>query len=340
MSNVSTQKAIVLHGVKEPLVLTAMPIPSIGPDEALVRIKAAALNRRDWWIQQGQYAGLQFPIVLGSDGAGIVEQVGSDSHRHWEGRDVVINPSLRWGDKEAYQGTSFHILGLPQDGTFAEFVRVPIGNLHEKPIHLSFEEAAALPLGGLTAYRALFSRAALKSGEKVLVVGAGGGVATFALQWAVHAGATVYVTSSTSAKIGQAMALGAAGGVLYTDDDWSQQLNEQAGGFDVIVDSALGEGAAHHPDMANPGGRIVFFGGTAGNLPALNARKIFWKQLSLLGTTMGSPTDFAAMLAFVNRHGAVPVIDATYPIEEAEAALRQMDKSTQFGKIILTVSTT
>ena len=332
------QKAIVLHGVKEPLVLKEVPIPPIGQDEALVRIKAAAFNRRDWWIQQGQYAGLKFPIVLGSDGTGVVDQVGGEGHHHWIGREVVINPSLGWGDDEAYQGKSFHILGLPQDGTFAEFVRVPVANLHEKPAHLSFEEAAALPLGGLTAYRALLSRAGLKRSDQVLVVGAGGGVATFALQWAVHAGATVYVTSSTSSKIEQAMALGAAGGVLYTDEDWAQQLQEQTDGFDIIVDSALGEGAVHYPDLANPGGRIVFFGGTAGNIPALNARKLFWKQLSLLGTTMGSPADFAAMLAFVNQYRAVPVVHATYPLEEAEAALRQMDQSTQFGKIVLTVS--
>src|SRR5690606_41086561 len=226
----------------------------------------------------------------------------------------------------------------PQDGTFAEFVRVPVANLHPKPAHLSFEEAAALPLGGLTAYRALFSRAGLKSSDQVLVVGAGGGVATFALQWALHAGATVYVTSSSATKIEKAVALGAAGGALYTDKDWAQQLQEQAGGFDIIVDSALGEGVGHYPDLANPGGRIVFFGGTAGNIPALNARKLFWKQLSLLGTTMGSPADFAAMLAFVNQHRAVPVVHATYPLEEAETALRRMDRSVQFGKIVLTVT--
>ncbi|MFB2120467.1 zinc-binding dehydrogenase [Parapedobacter sp. 2B3] len=332
------QKAIVLHGAKEPLVLKEVPIPAIREDEALVRLKAAALNRRDWWIQQGQYAGLKFPIILGSDGAGVVEQVGSNGSTHWVGREVVINPSLGWGSSEAFQGKSFSILGLPEDGTFAEFVRVPVANLHEKPTHLSFEEAAALPLGGLTAYRALFQRAGLRGGEKVLVVGAGGGVATFALQWALHAGAKVYVTSSTPAKIGQAVALGAAGGVLYTDDGWPQQLQEQAGGFDIVVDSALGEGAAHYPDLANPGGRIVFFGGTAGNIPALNARKLFWKQLSLLGTTMGSQADFAAMLAFVDRHRAAPVIHATYPLEEAETALRQMDRSVQFGKIVLTVT--
>lgn len=333
----SNQKAVVLHGVNEPLILEKIPIPAIGEKEALVRIKAAAFNRRDWWIQQGKYAGLKFPIVLGSDGAGVVERVGGPSHSHWIGREVVINPSLEWGDDESFQGKSFHILGLPQDGTFAEFVRVPVANLHEKPVHLSFEAAAALPLGGLTAYRALFSRAGLKAGEKVLVVGAGGGVATFALQWAAHAGATVYVTSSMPSKVDKAVALGAKGGALYTDDNWAQQLQERVGGFDVIVDSALGEGVVHYPDLANPGGRIVFFGGTAGNIPALNARKIFWKQLSLLGTTMGSPTDFTAMLAFVNEHRVMPVVHTTYPLQEAETAVRQMDQSMQFGKIVLTV---
>src|SRR5690606_17502168 len=188
-----TQQAIVLHGVNDPLILAGVPVPTIDENEALVRIRAAALNRRDWWIQQGKYAGLKFPIILGSDGAGVVERVGSDAHAQWVGREVIINPSLSWGSDEGFQGKAFHILGLPEDGAFAEFVRVPVANLHEKPAHLSFEDAAALPLGGLTAYRALFSRAGMKAGDKVLVVGAGGGVATFALQWAVHAGATAYV---------------------------------------------------------------------------------------------------------------------------------------------------
>ncbi|SKB50075.1 NADPH:quinone reductase [Parapedobacter luteus] len=330
-----TMKAIVLDGIKKTLVWMEVPIPKLEKGEALVRTKAAAFNRRDWWIQQGQYAGLKFPIILGSDGAGIVEAVAGDAGQAWIGKEVIINPSIAWGDREAVQQKAFHILGLPQDGTFAQYVRVPVENLHEKPRHLTFEEAAALPLGGLTAYRALFRRAELKAGDKVLVVGVGGGVATFALQLAVHAGADAYVTSSKVSKIERAMALGAKGGVRYTDDGWSETLKEKVGGFDVIVDSALGDGFAHYLDLANPGGRIVFFGGTAGNIPELNGRQIFWKQLSLLGTTMGSPTDFRNMLEFVEHHQIKPVIDSVHPIQEAEEAIRKMTESSQFGKIVL-----
>lgn len=330
-------KAIVLHGVKEPLVLQEVPAPQLNDQEALVRIKAAAFNRRDWWIQQGQYAGLKFPIILGSDGAGIVEAVGADVNKMWIGKEVIINPSIAWGVHEAFQQKTSSILGLPQDGTFAEYVRVPIENLHDKPQHLSFEEAAALPLGGLTAYRSLFSRANLVAGEKVLIVGIGGGVASFALQWALHADAEVYVTSGSPMKIEQAIALGANGGALYTDENWAEQLREDAGEFDVIVDSALGDGFMHHLDLANPGGRIVFFGGTAGNIPPLNARKIFWKQLSILGSTMGSPRDFAQMLTFVNDHRLKPIIDSVYSLADAESAIRNMDDSSQFGKIVLSV---
>ncbi len=328
-------KAIVLNGVKEPLVLQDMPIPQLDSQEALIHIKAAAFNRRDWWIQQGQYAGLKFPIILGSDGAGIVEAVGADADHTWIGKEVIINPSIGWGAHEGFQQQTSSILGLPQDGTFAEYVRVPIENLHEKPPHLSVDEAAALPLGGLTAYRSLFSRANLVAGEKVLIVGIGGGVASFALQWAVHAGAEVYVTSGSPIKIEQAIALGAGGGALYTDENWSKQLREDAGGFDVIIDSALGDGFTHHLDLANSGGRIVFFGGTAGNIPPLNARKIFWKQLSILGSTMGSPRDFSHMLRFVNDYHIKPIVDSVYPLRDAEVAIRHMDDSSQFGKIVL-----
>lgn len=329
-------KAIVLEGAHQPLQYKDVRVPEISAGEALVKITAAAFNRRDWWIRQGQYAGLKFPIIPGSDGAGVVEAIDeSGSNQQWLGEHVVINPSLHWDHDAPAQPREFKILGLPDDGTFAEYVKVPIQNLYEKPAHLSFEEAGALPLGGLTAYRAVFTKGKLRQGEKVLIGGAGGGVATFALLWALNAGAEVYVTSGTPSKIGAAVKLGAKAGANYREESWTDQLKESAGGFDLIIDSALGDGFAQYTDLANPGGRIVFFGGTSGNIPPLEGRKIFWKQLSILGTTMGSADDFSAMLAFVNKHRIKPVIDSVYPIAAAETALQKMGDSAQFGKIVL-----
>lgn len=328
-------KALVLSNKGEPLLLKNEPVPSVGAGFALVRIKAAAFNRRDWWIQQGQYAGLRYPIILGSDGAGIVEQVADDECRAWVGKEVIINPALGWEEDSDFQPKVFSILGLPENGAFAEYVSVPVVNLYEKPTYLSFEEASALPLGGLTAYRAVFRKAELCAGESVLISGIGGGVATFALQWAVHAGAQVWVTSSSEVKLEMARSLGAMGGVNYREDSWADQLQAEAGGFDVIIDSALGDGFASFLDLANPGGRIVFFGGTAGNLPPLNGRKIFWKQLQIKGTTMGSAVDFRNMLAFAEKHRIKPVVDRVYPLERGEEALSLMASSSQFGKIVL-----
>src|SRR5690606_37114718 len=160
------------------LIIQSSDIPSLGSGEAMVQIKAAALNRRDWWIRQGQYAGLKFPVVPGSDASGIVIKVADAEHEHWMQQAVIINPALCWGKSENYQGSDFEILGLPRDGTLARYVKVPVENLYAKPEHLSFEEAAAVPLVGLTTFRALFSRAALKPGEKILITGIGGGAAT------------------------------------------------------------------------------------------------------------------------------------------------------------------
>lgn len=330
-------KAIVLDGINLPLTIKEVDTPELKADEALIRIKAAAINRRDYWIQKGQYAGLTFPITLGSDGAGVVEQVGSASEEDWIGQEVIINPSLDWGEDEDVTDENFTILGLPQDGTFSEYVKVPLANIYRMPTHLTFEEAAAFPLGGLTAWRALFSKGKIKTGDKLLIGGIGGGVATFVLKWALHAGIEVYVTSGTQTKIDSAVELGAKGGVLYSDNDWDKKLKKKVGdGFDVIIDSALGPGFAHYVNLANPGARIVFFGGTdSGNLPELDGRKIFWKQLSIIGTKMGSPSEFQAMLSFVEKHQVKPVVDSVWPMAHAEEAMRKLNVSSQLGKIVL-----
>ena len=329
-------RAVQLAAVNQLVVVeVADPLPSAG--EAVVRLRAAALNHRDLWIKLGQYAGLKFPCIPGSDGAGVVESVGPGVDAAWVGREVIINPSLEWGGAESAQGEAFSILGLPRDGTLAEKVAVPAANLAAKPEHLDWPAAAALPLSGLTAYRAVFSRAQLKPGERVLITGIGGGVALFALQFAVADGAAAFVTSSSEEKISRAAALGARGGIRYTQPGWAGNLAKTAGLFDVIVDSAGGEGFNDLLELAAPGGRLVFFGATRGNAPGLALRKIFWRQISLLGSTMGSPRDFGGLLDFVAGHRLKPVISEVFPLARAAEAFALMERGGQFGKIVVQI---
>ena len=331
----SIMKAIVLEAADQPLIWKDVEKPTLQAGEVLVQIKAAALNRRDWWITKGQYAGIKYPSILGSDGSGIVAEVGPDVDQSWIGKEVIINPGNNWGAHLEYQQKEFKILGLPDNGTFAEYVKTGAEYLYPKPAHLTWEQAAAIPLAGLTAYRALFTKGKAKQGDKVLIVGVGAGTGSFALQFAVAAGCQVFVTSGSGEKIDAAKKLGAAAGVNYKAQDWADQLKHLAGGFDVVIDSALGEGFAKLLDLCNPGARIVFFGGTAGNLPPLDGRKIFWKQLNILGTTMGTQEDFKAMLELINQHQIVPVVDEVFSMAQAEKAVRKMDNSAQFGKIVL-----
>lgn len=320
------------------LSIVEIPAPEPVAGEVRVRLKAAALNHRDVWIKLGQYAGLKFPSQPGSDGAGVVESVGAGVGAEWVGREVIINPAFGWGAREQAQAADFTILGLPRDGTLAEVVTVPAAQLSAKPAHLTWTEAAALPLSGLTAYRALFARAELQPGERVLISGVGGGVALFALQFAVAHGAQVYVTSGSDEKIAKAIRLGAAGGFNYTHPGWAKTAAHAGHAFDVIVDSAGGEGFESLVDLAAPGGRVVFFGATRGNPPVLPMRKVFWRQISLLGTTMGSPLDWTAMMNFVDRHRISPVVSDVFPLEKADEAFDLMERGGQFGKIVVTLA--
>ncbi len=328
-------QALTFTAVNEITVATAPePQPAVG--EAVVAIRAAALNHRDLWIKTGQYAGLKWPCQPGSDGAGVVVKVGDGVDAAWIGREVVINPSFDWGANEQAQGPNFTILGLPRDGTLAEKISVPVTQLTTKPAHLSWEEAAALPLAGLTAYRALFARAGLRGGERVLVTGIGSGVALFALQFAVAVGARVWVSSSSDEKIAKAVACGAQGGFNYTQAGWTA-VAKNAGLFDVIVESAGGESFADLIDLATPGGRIVFFGATRGNGPAIPMRKFFWRQISLLGTTMGSPANWRAMMEFVALHRVRPVVSEVFPLAKAVDAFALMERGGQCGKIVVRI---
>ncbi len=318
-------------------VLAEVPDPQPAAGEALVELRVAALNRRDVWIKLGQYAGLKFPCIPGSDGAGVVTAVGPGADPAWVGREVIINPSFDWGASEHAQGEKFSILGLPRPGTLAEKIVVPVKQLTPKPTHLSWEEAAALPLGGLTAYRAVFSRAQIMPNERVLVTGIGGGVALFALQFANAHRAAVWVTSSSDEKIARAIALGARGGFNYTRSDWAVSAAKAPWLFDVIVDSAGGPDFEQLVDLTAPGGRLVVFGATRGNPAELSLRKIFWRQISLLGTSMGSPADWSAMMAFVNQQALHPVVSEIFPLARCAEAFARLERGEQFGKIVVRI---
>jgi zinc-binding alcohol dehydrogenase/oxidoreductase len=337
-------KAVVLRqpGPAENLRLEEIPDPAPGADEVVVRLKAAALNHRDVWIRSGTGAyagGFKRRVILGSDGAGEVLSAGSGADPALVGRAVVINPSLDWGDADAAQGPDFRILGLPDDGTYAQLIRVPARNVHAKPAALSFEEAAAIPLAALTAYRAVVSRARVQAGETVLVTGVGGGVSTFALQIAAHLGARVLVTSGSDAKLARARELGAAGGANYRTQEWAREIVKQSGGGpDVVIDSVGGDTFAGAVEILKPGGRIANYGATTGPVKDFVLRNLFWKQATVLGTTMGSAREFAAMLKLYDQGGLRPVVDRVFPLADAAAAHRRMEEAGQFGKIVLGIS--
>lgn len=317
--------------------IAEVPNPEVQPGQVVVEVRAAALNHRDVWIKAGQYAGVTFPCIPGSDGAGVVTTVGYGVDASWVGREVVINPSLNFGRNPRAQATNFSILGLPRPGTLAEQVMVPVEQLAPKPEHLTWEQCATLPLAGLTAWRAVASRANVVAGERMLITGIGGGVALFALQFGLALGAEVWVTSSSDEKIARAVELGAKGGVNYTKPSWTHDLAAQAGRFDVVVDSAGGPGFDALIDLAASGGRIAVYGATRGNPPALALRKIFWRQLSLLGTTMGSPMDWEGMLRAVSEHRLAPVVSAVFPLARVEEAFAVMERGDQFGKVVVQI---
>ena len=329
-------KCLTLTALKTPLELQERADLTPGPGEVVVQLKAAALNRRDYWMTLGMYPGIELPCVLGSDGAGVVTKCGEGVDAVWENRDVIFDPGMDWGDNPAVQDVKYNIVGMPTDGTFATEVIVQSSQLHARPEHLSWNESAALPLAGVTAYRAVLTQGRLQPGETVLITGIGGGVATCAMQFAVAAGAKVWVTSSSSAKIDRAVELGAQGGFDYTDDGWWKQMAKVVGAPDLIVDSAGGPGYRSLLSLAAAGGRVVNYGVTVGPPEKLDLFKLFWKQLQLIGSTMGSPADFTAMLELVNVKQIRPVVDAVFPLEDGNAAISQMATSPQFGKYVLT----
>jgi NADPH:quinone reductase-like Zn-dependent oxidoreductase len=311
--------------------------PKPGPGEALVAIRRAAFNRRDVFISQGLYPNIQLPAILGSDGVGTVVGYGEGASGPPVGARVVLDPALNWGDDERVWRREAQVLGMPHPGTMAELIAIPATNVHPAPPTLTDDEAAAIPLGGLTAYRALVARGGCTKDDVVLITGIGGGVQTFVLLFAKRIGAKVIVTSSSDAKLDRASALGADVAINYkTSERWEKDVAAVDGGPSLIIDSAGGETLAKALNIARYGARVVIYGGTNGDAK-IRPFSIFWKQLDVLGSSMGSPADFAAMLACFD--GSLkPIVDTTYAMDDVVEAARKVDSGEQFGKVVLAIA--
>jgi NADPH:quinone reductase-like Zn-dependent oxidoreductase len=318
-------KAVRIHedGGPEVLVYEDAPDPVPGDGEALVELRAASLNHLDLWIRKG-LPSVPKPRILGADGAGI---------RADTGERVVINPGIDHGDGR------ITVVGEHFDGTHTELVVVPEENLYPLPDELSFEEAAAFPLVFETAYRMLVTRAGLREGETVFVWGIGGGVSTAALAIAKALGARVIVTSSSEPKLERARELGADGTIDHAHGDVKAAVKELTGGrgADVVVEH-VGEATWRTSlDVAAQGGRVVVCGATSGPNPPAALHRVWWKQLSILGSTMGTKEDFEGAYELVKTGRAKPVVDSVFPLAEARAAHERLEAGEQLGKIVLRI---
>jgi zinc-binding alcohol dehydrogenase/oxidoreductase len=329
-------RALVLEGAGlEGARLRDWPDPRPRSGHVLIRLRAAALNHRDLWACRGWKEGTK-PGVLGSDGAGLVVELGAGVSDLPVGAEVVINPSLHWPAHQPFPGPEFEILGRPTDGTLAEAVVVPRANVFRKPAHLSFEEAAALPLSALTAWRALVTVGRLSPGETVLVPGAGGGTAAACVQLAHALGAHVIATSRDAAKREKLKRLG-AGLALDSAAHFAEEVRKATGGAgaNLVIESVGRPTWGESIDALGRGGRLVIYGSTGGDVVEFNLVPFFLSWQSALGTTMGNAGEFAAMLAFVERHRLVPPVDRVFPFDQAPEALRHLNRSEQFGKVVL-----
>jgi NADPH:quinone reductase-like Zn-dependent oxidoreductase len=317
--------------------------PAPGPGEVLVEVRAAAMNHLDLWVRRGLPIETTMPHIGGSDIAGVVAELGAGVDRFRGGEPVVVNPSLWCGRcRECARGQEsmcarYRILGEHTDGGFAELVAVPAANAYPIPAGMGFEQAAALPVSYQTAWRALVSRAALRPGEEVLVLGASGGTAMAAVQLAKLAGARVYAVTRGAEKVERVRALGAD--VVYDRDEveFSREVFRDTGrrGVDVVVENvgeATWQGSLR--SLAR-GGRLVTYGATAGHRGETDIRLLFWKQLQIIGTTMASRAEFEEMLRAVEQAGIVPVVDRVMPLAEARAAHERLEAGDQFGKLVL-----
>jgi zinc-binding alcohol dehydrogenase/oxidoreductase len=332
-------KALQLARAEGPgsVALADIETPSPGHGEVRVALKAAALNHRELWITRGQYPGMQLPCTLGCDGAGVIDAVGEGVNPSRSGAAVMLYPGLKWGADTRYPAADFGLLGMPGPGTLAQYICVPAESALDKPAYLSFEEAAAVPLAALTAWRGLVTKAALAAGDNLLITGAGGGVATFALQIGVAQGANVFVTSGNDETLKRAVQLGARAGFNYKDEMWSKALRKVAPGIDVVFDGAPAASFASYSRALNRGARVVVYGSTAGAQFPCNAPELFLKNIILMGTNVGMLDELRRVVDFLGRHQLRPVIDRTFPLSEGAQALSHLEGAHSLGKVVVTI---
>ena len=322
--------AVVMHefGAAEVLRPGEFSAPAERQGWVTVALRASALNWHDVLVRQGRYRS-PLPHIIGADGAGV---------RTDTGEQVVVLPSLNWGESDEAPSRGWEILGDHTPGTYAELVSVPADCLAAKPAGFSWAEAAALPLVGVTTYRALFVRGRLRAGESMLVVGAGGGIATMSISLAVAAGAAITVTSSSSETIERAVSAGARGGVLHSETEWPERaraMSPNKAGFDLVLDP-VGRWSESVRAL-RPGGRLVVLGANAAETAPMDIRSFYFGQFDLLGTTMGSSRDFAGLLNMIDRCSVrPPVIDREFPLDRAAEAHQHLERGRTFGKCVLT----
>lgn len=322
----------IIHG-DEGLRLGEMPTPAAKKGEVVVALKTAGLNRRDLYIP-ARRENKGHDLILGSDGAGVVEAVGQDVTRWSVGDEVIINPSLNWFEKSDGSPEGFRPLGMPDDGTFAEKIVISEEQLEFRPAYLSWEESASIGLAGLTGFRALITRGKMKKGDTVFVPGAGSGVVTFIIQFAKAAGARVIVTSRSEEKREQALKLG-ADRAIDTHADWNEELKDET--IDLVIESVGKATFNRSLQSLKNGGRLVVFGATTEDVIDLDLRELFNRQQEIVGSMMGSRDELREMLVFAEKHHIRPVIDRILPLDDALEGFKMLEDSSQFGKIVFTV---
>lgn len=333
------------HGGVEKLRYEEAPEPTLaGPNDVIIKLKAASLNHIDIWIRRG-LTGIEvaLPHILGADGAGVVTDVGDRVRNVATGDAVCLYPPSGCGrcefcltDRE-YMCIHLRVLGERENGTYAEYTRVPARNCFSIPPGLSFEQAAAFPLVYITVWRMLVTNARLKPGEQVLILGIGGGIATAALQLAARIGTHIIVTSSSDEKLEKAKTLGAEHGINYKNADFAREVRRLTGkrGVDVVVDCVGGDSWIKSLASLAKGGRLVTCGATAGAHPPTDIQRIFWNNLKIFGSTLGDRAEFTEVLNFMAASCTPPVIDRVFSLRDAATAQNRLEQGKQFGKIVL-----